>query len=374
MKSSQAKKIVAALLLCVAVFAACNKNESEPRQNDFDRKAMLQNAADNIIIPAYTNFQSELAELEVAVQLFTGSPDEEKLSGIQAKWRDAYVAWQQVELFNFGPAESVSLRNYFNIYPTDINLLNSHVQSGTYNLEELSSNKVQGFPALDYLINGAGSNNSEIVALYTTDANAANYRKYLTDVLAIMKTKTDGVRSEWDTYKQTFVESDGTGAGSSTSLMVNEFIMHFERFVRSGKFAIPAGVMSGVPAPEKVEAFYSKQLGVTLAKIALKALSDFYMGKAFSGGQQGPGLHTYLLSLGTNNQNITTLDANIQSQFGVIETKINSLGNSVYDAIVNNRQSVLELYDEFQTQVRYLKVDMTSAMGLTITYTDNDGD
>ncbi|HEX2534637.1 MAG TPA: hypothetical protein VHK69_12920, partial [Chitinophagaceae bacterium] len=155
--------------------------------------------------------------------------------------------------------------------------------------------------------------------------------------------------------------------------MVNEYIMNFERFIRSGKYAIPAGVMSGTPAPEKVEAYYSRTFGTDLARAALKASADFYNGKGLN-GTNGPGLKSYLEALGQNNANAATLASNIATQFGVIDTKAAALGNSVYDAVVNNRPAVLALYDEFQKQVRYLKVDMASALGITISYTDNDGD
>ena len=35
---------------------------------------------------------------------------------------------------------------------------------------------------------------------------------------------------------------------------------------------------------------------------------------------------------------------------------------------------MIDTYNELQKAVRMLKVDMTSAMSITITYTDNDGD
>jgi predicted lipoprotein len=355
---------------------ACNKNDDSDQSNDeFDRKAMLTHLADNLIIPAFSNFQTVYGQMKSAADAFVAAPDAAKLTTLRQKWQDAYIAWQQVELFNFGPADQVLLRNYFNIYPTDANLLRSYVSSGSYDLEVLTNNKVQGFPALDYLLNGLGATDTEILNYYTANADAAKWKKYLGDVVNIMNTKINTVVSDWKgAYRQQFINSDGTGAGSSISLTVNEYIMYFERFLRSGKFAIPAGVMSGTAAPEKVEAFYSKQLGMTLAKTALKACRDFYQGKSFSGGASGPSLQTYLQALGKNNANINTLAANIDSQFGVIENKMNALGTSVYDAITNNRPKVLELYDEFQKQVRYLKVDMASAIGITISYTDNDGD
>jgi predicted lipoprotein len=375
MKKLSALLFITFTIFIAAAIVACNKNVADQPADDFDRKTLLTNTADNIIIPAYTNFQAVFTEMKTAAGAFTAMPDAGKLTALRQKWKAAYISWQQVELFNFGPAETVSLRNYFNIYPADVNLLRSHISSGTYNLEELANNKVQGFPALDYLLNGSGANDIEIVSNYTANADSEKWKKYLSDVVNTMDSKINKVVSDWKgSYRGQFINNDGTGAGSSMSLMINEYIMYFERFLRSGKFGIPAGVMSGTPAPEKVEAFYSKDLGIELAKTALNASSDFYSGKAFNGGGTGPGLYTYLQALGTNNANVTTLATNIQNQFGAISGKMNSLGNSIHNAIVNNRTSVLAVYDEMQKQVRYLKADMASAIGITISYTDNDGD
>lgn len=374
------KKIAAVFLIVVLVLVGaglpgCNKKEQEQQVDQFDRKAMLTNIADNIVVPSFNNFAEVFAAMNSAADAFSSSPDAQKLSVLRDRWKAAYIAWQQVELFGFGPAETISLRNYFNIYPTDVDLMRSYISSGDYNLEQLSNNKVQGFPALDYLLNGSGSSDDDILQNFTTNPDAAKWKKYLDDVINSMQVKLDGVVAAWNgNYRDEFVNSDGTGAGSSLSLMVNDYIMHFERFVRSGKFAIPGGVMSGVAAPEKVEAFYSKSLGIELASTALKAARDLYLGEAYGAGAAGGGLYSYLQALGTNNQNIATLAANISSQFDVLDNKINGLGSSVYDAIVNNRSAILELYDEFQKQVRFLKVDMTSALGITISYTDNDGD
>lgn len=354
---------------------ACNKGDNEQQPDGFDRKALLVNTADNIIIPAYTNFQAVYNEMKAAAIAFTNAPDAAKLTSLRQKWRAAYLGWQQVELFNFGPAETVLLRNYFNIYPTDVNLLRTYISSGSYNLEQLTNNKVQGFPALDYLLNGSGANDVDVVANYSTGADANKWKKYLSDVVASMDTKLGKVVNDWiGSYRQQFINNDGTGAGSSLSLMMNEYIMNFERFLRSGKFAIPAGIMSGTPTPDKVEAFYSKDFGIELARTALKASQDLYLGKAFGGGSTGPSLYSYLQALGKNSPNLATLAANIESQFAAIDAKMIGLGNSIYTAIINNRSSVLSLYDEFQKKVRNLKVDMASAIGITISYTDNDGD
>ena len=42
--------------------------------------------------------------------------------------------------------------------------------------------------------------------------------------------------------------------------------------------------------------------------------------------------------------------------------------------IQSNNVAMTDAFTEMQKIVRLLKVDMTSAMSVTITYTDNDGD
>ena len=41
---------------------------------------------------------------------------------------------------------------------------------------------------------------------------------------------------------------------------------------------------------------------------------------------------------------------------------------------MNNKPAVNECYSKMQQLVPYTKVDMTSALGVLITYQDNDGD
>jgi hypothetical protein len=58
----------------------------------------------------------------------------------------------------------------------------------------------------------------------------------------------------------------------------------------------------------------------------------------------------------------------------VIDSKVNLLSSNFYEQIQNDNQAMKNTYTEMQKAVRLLKVDMTSAMSVTITYTDNDGD
>lgn len=70
----------------------------------------------------------------------------------------------------------------------------------------------------------------------------------------------------------------------------------------------------------------------------------------------------------------TLLSDIIATQFEVCTSKLNALGNNLNSQVITNNQLMLDTQVQMQKLVKLLKVDMTSAMSITITYTDNDGD
>jgi len=177
-------------------------------------------------------------------------------------------------------------------------------------------------------------------------------------------------------YLNTFVSKTGLDIGSSTSLMVNGLVLHYERYIRSGKFGIPSGAMAnGISAPEKVEAFYKKDISKSLAETAHKAYADFFNGRHAITGQAGPGLRSYLDALGAKDSGTgKSLSESINTQFQAAAAKVDVLKPNLYEEVRTNNQAMKDTYTEMQKAVRMLKVDMSSAMSITITYTDNDGD
>lgn len=370
------------LALSVGILWACggtNNTDNPPTPVDEgkDRKAILTNLADNIIIPAYANFKVKFDQMVAKSEAFTSKPDNTSLTEFRTAWVDAYTEWQKVELFDFGPAEKQTLRNFFNIYPVNEKAIATNIADPTVNMDVPAAYSQQGFPALDYLINGLGSTDSAILSFYTTAPDAAKRIAYVKLLVSRMNSLLTKVMTDWNgTYRETFITKTGLDISSSTSLMVNGFVLHYERFIRSGKFGIPSGAMlNGVVAPEKVEAYYKKDLSLVLAQTAHQAVVDFFNGKSIKTGTEGPSFKTYLNALGAKDSATgLSLAELINTQFTASKNKIDALKLPLYEEIKTNNQAVKEVYNEMQKAVRMLKVDMTSAMSITITYTDNDGD
>ncbi|MCC4226971.1 hypothetical protein LL279_02075 [Zunongwangia profunda] len=140
---------------------------------------MLLNWADNIIVPAYTSFKTEAENLNNAATVYSNEPTEASLQSLRASWTAAYISFQKVSMFEIGKAEELRYRNRLNIYPSNTQKIEDFVATGSYDLALPSTMDVQGFPAIDYLINGLGATDTEIVSFYTTNGNALGYKNYL---------------------------------------------------------------------------------------------------------------------------------------------------------------------------------------------------
>lgn len=366
------RKFIYTALVAASAFVliqSCKKSGDDKSGSDssFDRKAMLTNISTNIIIPAYTAFQADAVNLDAAVTAFVASPDAIKLTTLQDAFKTTYQQWQATSVFEFGPAEQILLRVNTNTYPANVTQINANITSNTYNPVLIANLAAKGLPALDYLLFGTGADNTAILAQYTTDSQAGNRKTYLAALSAELKANATTVLNGWSTYKATFINADGTDTGSSTGLLVNQLIQDYEN-LKNYEIGIPAGVQSqGATHPEFVQAYYSK-ISLQLAKLHLQSAQNIYMGK------DGLGLDDYLTKINARYKDGSALNTTITTQFNTATAKLNTLTDPLAQNISSNAGAVTSTYTELQKLTVLLKTDMTSSLGILITFGDNDGD
>lgn len=355
-------------LLLMTIGVACNKTDDAEPSDGLDRKPMLENYADNYILPGYQEMEGALSYLENQIKNFTANPNEENRSKARLAFQDAYVEWQKVDLLEFGPAVDNSLRSYMNIYPVTVSKVEDNITAGNYDLETFGNKDAQGFPAIDYLLNGISLDK------YTTDTDAASHKQYLMSVINKMLEKTTKVKNDWNSYRDEFVNNTGTDAASSFSEMVNGYVQYYERYLRAAKIGLPVGAMTGVAKPELTEAYYTQSLQRTLAQEAMTSVINFYEGESYDGSTTGESMSRYLAAIGTKDDNGTLMADVILDEMKAASQSLSGLDASIAQEVVNNRTKVLTTYEQLQVVVPLLKVDMVSAFSISITYTDNDGD
>lgn len=358
-----------ALLLLVIFVIGCDTDTGEPQvsEDNFDRSEMLVHWADNLIIPAFEKYNEDTQLLKDSKNAFLMNLDEASFENFKAAFLTAYKSWQTVSMFSIGPAESANLRNFSNIYPTDVEEIEANISTMTYDLDLPSNFDAQGFPALDYMLFSLGQEDFDIL-------RTASYRSYMSELVDRLDALATQVLEEWKlNFRNEFINSDGSSATASVDRMVNDFLFYYEKFFRAGKIGIPAGVFSGNTMPASVEAPYANLHSKDLFNSAFDAVKNFFAGKKSASDNTGPGIQSYLNYINALGRH-ENLVQRIVEQWESVDSKVSVLSDSFQDQINMDNSEMLAAYDEIQKAVILLKVEMMQALQIQVDYVDADGD
>ncbi len=369
------------LLIIAITNPACKEREDDDGNGqitctgDFDLESMYLNIADNIIIPSYRDLQESIRALEESHYVFADEPTVSKLQTVRENFKQAYLDWQTVAQYDFGPAETFFLKNVINNFPLNVEetRIFSTLEAGTAYVSDPNSFS-SGLPAMDYFLYGVADTDDEIVTFYASSGDGVDMLNYIGALIQDMRVKAQSTLNEWtNNYKQEFISNTGTAAGSSLSLLLNGFNKQYE-IIKREKLGIPSGVLTlEIPNPEKAEGFYS-DLSFPLAIEALQASLDLYKGKQ-NNGSDNVGFEELLKFINAQKDN-SNLDDIIQQQFSTAISTLQELERqgTMTELIELDQPSVVMAYNEVTKQLVNIKTDMPSILCVSITYIDNPSD
>lgn len=350
---------------------SCDSNSGNPTDN-FDRQAMLRNYADNLIKPAYSDLQTQANVLLMAAEAFNSDPNSVTLGALQTAWGGAYVAWQYANAYNFGPAGEEGLKKglieEIGTFPANESKIENAIAAGTWNLEDFNRD-ARGFLAIEYLIFGKNQSANEVVAAFS---NSPKRREYLVALAEQLKNRAAEIVTAWNgTYRDDFIQNDGTDVGSSTSALYNEFVRSYES-IKNFKLGLPLGKRPGQTQvePQLVEAYYSGA-SLEMLKTHFTAIENIWHGRARN-GVDGLGFREYLESV----EGGPELIADTEAQLAALKAALDAVPTSpsLSEQIAGDNSKVDALYTEFSKMTRFFKSDMSSLLGIAITFSSGDGD
>ena len=371
------KIIISIAILSIFVISCSSSSDDEQSTiPEFDRSAVLSNYADNIIIPRLNNFKSSVDYLKESGDAYVDSPDITTYTELHNSWLEAYINWQYVEMFNIGKAEEIMFFSKTNTYPVNEGRIQENINNQKTDLSNPNDWSCQGFPGLDYMIHGIANTENEIINQYIQ--NPLN-GKYLKVVLNELNNNTDLVLDDWNTYRNTFVNSIENTATSAFNMLTNDFVYYFEKGLRTNKIGIPSGVFSNNPLSNKVEAYYSSKNGIEdvsrdLIANALNAVDLVFQGKSSNQSPVGPSFKTYLDFIKANNVSADDIGSIVVNKIQTANQKILDLNKNFINQVENDNGKMLAAFDALQTIVVNLKTDMLSLFNVAVDYTDADGD
>lgn len=350
------------ILFCfILLLASCGdsgggNNSSSKCLEGYNQTTLLDNIKNTLILPSEEAHQNKLASLTTSIETLTANPTTSNLTATKTAFKSAYLAFQYVAQYDFGPAETVDYRTSLNNFPADKTVIDNNLNTGVYNfLIEGTFDK--GYPALDYLLyaNDAATTVSNI-------QNNEKFKKYLRDIVTDMTARTTKVVNAWNgEFGTSFSSNTGTAAGTSLSQIINNWNKNYE-ITKRDRIGIPAGVLSvGKTNPMNVEAYYSG-LSLELIDASIDASEALY------------NKIDVLLAHVNAQKGDKTLDATIKNQFALIEGKFEKVNGPLSQAVDNDKEDVLALYKDATQMVLYTKTDLPTALCISITYTENPSD
>lgn len=357
------KKFKFFCFVALITFSACKKKkeeEKEPTPN-FEKSTLLTNVGTNIILPGYELLYSKIETFETSYSLFIQDKTINNLSDARSAWKEAYLQWNKMMIYEFGPAMDYGLRAALGTFPTDTTKVLNNITNGGYVLGSVGNVDAVGFSVFDFLL-------FRFDALNYFQNNGTSYSNYGTEIIQKMKNEVSSVLSNWNsTYLNTFKTSTGTESTSSFSLFVNEFNRSYE-ISKWTKIGIPIGKQSlGIARPEYIEARNSAY-SIDLLLQNMKAMKQIFNGDT-DNSSGGVGFDDYLNALDK-----ATLTTSINSQFSSIISDIEAI-SATFEVTMNSSPQTLDaLYTKVHNLTIAIKTDMAAAFGVMITYQDNDGD
>ncbi|MFM1876672.1 MAG: hypothetical protein RL266_2409, partial [Bacteroidota bacterium] len=195
------KKVLTSCLGLLLFATACETN-NDLNNCDYDESLLLVNYADNIIIPRFNDLHLGLTLLEESINAFATAPTIDLLNEIKVTFGATYLSYQRCSEFAFGPAliDGVPFRERFNTFPTNTSGIESNIVLGT----EVTNcpKSTVGFPALEYLIFGDGTQtDQQVYELFTTGVNASDRLAYLQGLGSELKATTTQITQGWEGYR-----------------------------------------------------------------------------------------------------------------------------------------------------------------------------
>jgi predicted lipoprotein len=359
--------LLGAVLIITSVTACNNDDDDDDSTMSFDRKAMLTNYADNLIIPGYEGALESAEQLQTDLAAFINDPTENNLVQTQMSWEAAYRSYLHVAGFNFGPASTPvgTLSENIGTYPADTTGILDYIAVGDNSLDNFDRD-TRGYIGLDFLLFDL-NNRSQYVINRFSDSKVGDYATAVVDDIV---TRLNETNTDWSTYRDEFISNSGTDPGSSTSAMYNEFVKLYEAH-KNFKVGLPAGKRAGQtePEPTQVEGYYSG-LSLNFQAVSLEVIDHLYQGTSWV-GSSGSGWTAYLQTVVGGPELITSTT----DQWAAVNDAFEALPAERFSETVVNQAAELDTYyTELSKQTRIFKSDMSSVLGIAITYDSGDGD
>jgi uncharacterized protein len=357
---------LALILFATQIFSALSA-----RAQSVTREAVLRDLAQHVLAAGYQDLAAKCRALTNAAAQLAQTPDQASLDQARNSWIAAAEAADRLRCYQAGPIverEYAASFYYARISPP---IIDGQAQS-TNVLDPASvaglGGDCKGLFALEYLLFGHRGypgipkpNAPQVLEMLSGD-NSQHRRAYLVVLARDLETKAAQLAQDWTASgEQGAAAKFAAGGQASINLLVNQ-LAHAIEDVEQARlhFALT------LPAPlsQQMYRIEASPSGASLldAIARVEGIEKFYRGAG------GLGLADVLKQVNA------PLDQRIQAQFATTLSAIKAIDEPLDQAAVDKRDTVQNASDKTKALEIIFKVDLASALGVTISFTSGDGD
>jgi uncharacterized protein len=354
--------VVPAALLALTVAHRSVSADDKTRAPAVSKTAALDNIAQKVLLPAYAELASRSGDFAAAADALTTAPDVAALKRAQQAWKDVLLAWRRIQPFVHGPVADLGVYGRIQFWPSRRQSVDRVLRAprpidDTY-IQELGANAV-GLSALELMLFDTRQDDAARVAAFTGPAGERQ-RRYLRALAQELVKQTRLVESAWQ-GPAGFAARFGSGGQQHLNLLVNDMLTAIETGAQ-GRLRLAIDKRTGPRvSSELVEGGLSgtSQEGLLALLLGARAM--------YSGGD-GMGLDDYLRQL----KSPTARRVDVQFQKAI--EAVQAIDGPLEQATGAREQAVNQAHEECRALEILLKVEVASALGVTLTFKSTDGD
>jgi uncharacterized protein len=361
-------RTIAALILGVLV-AQSALGQSAPAT--FTRERMLQDLSTNVLAFGWQEISARCRELTNCLQQLVDAPSQQALDKARAAWLAAGQASARMRCFQSGPIAErdwSSTFTYWKVLPDRIQgLLNSSSNTVDQAFLDNLGCETKGLFAIECLLfrqdpHAPTNQNSSLILTDLAGQNRDRTRSYLLALGRELAIQATVISHDWNTLDTSGASSKFIKGGQqSANLLVNQLAACLEDVSENHLHFV---LVLPKPISRQLYRVERSRSGTSLEGV----LATLEGAQRLFQGNGGLGVRDAIREVNP------MLEKRIADQFDTTISAVRALGAPLEQVVFNNRPALEKAYEKARALEVLIKVDVVSALGVTLTFSSNDGD
>jgi predicted lipoprotein len=334
---------------------------------NFSRERMLRELAGNVFASGWQAVSLRCGELTNCLEQLVNTPNQMNLDKAREAWLAAAQASARMRCFQAGPIaerEWTSTFHYWKVLPARIEeVLHGSGKADQALLDKLGC-ETKGLFALECLLFQQGPTN-QIAPVILTRLSATNSERTASYLLALgreLAGEATCIANDWNPTQASGASGKfAAGGQQSVNLLVNQLAACIEDASESHLHFV---LVLPNPISRQLYRVERSRSGTSLEGV----IASVEGAQRLFQGTGGLGLKDAVKQVNP------ALEKRIAEQFETTLGSIRALSAPLEQVVVNNRPAVENAYEKTRALEILIKVDMVSALGVTLTFGSNDGD